>query len=52
MAGPTEQTDTAAKIFDWPTFEELELSDDRLVVYNPDNADAWIGSDRTEPIVR
>jgi hypothetical protein len=27
------------------TYEEFELEDDRLVVYDADNPDAWLASD-------
>ena len=34
------------------TYEEFELDDDRLVVYDADNPDAWLASDARADIAR
>ena len=34
------------------TYEEFELDDDRLVVYDADNPDAWLASDARADVDR
>jgi hypothetical protein len=34
------------------TYEEFELEDDRLVVYDADNPDAWLASDARTSVHR
>jgi hypothetical protein len=34
------------------TYEEFELDDDRLVVYDADNPDAWLASDARTSVHR
>ena len=50
MSDPNRTRDTAGEVR--REYEEFELEDDRLVVYDPSNSDAWLASETIADVDR